>query len=137
MVPDERIAGPNYLGILFTPTDPNAVNPADLASVWSLHQGYLQTYLGQLTQQDAGATSQWIWVDTLSTINANGWQLINFIVDPVTLEITAQASSTKNTVLQVCILSGVPYLALAAVAGTIEQTTGSLCYPITLMAVPV
>jgi hypothetical protein len=136
MVPDEVLTHPNFVGITFTPTDSNAVDPTDLTSVWTLKQGYLQTYLGHFAQQDAGATSEWVWVDILAEINANGWQLIYFIVDPNTLEITAQATSTKNSVLQFCVLSGVPYLSLAKVAGLAEQTTNSACYPITLVAVP-
>jgi hypothetical protein len=75
-------------------------------------------------------------VDTPANIAANGWKYIYFIVDPFTLTVTARASDTGNSVLQVCILQGVPYLDLAAVAGTHEQASGAACYPVVLNAVP-
>ena len=131
MFPEESAVSPNYLGISF-----NAVNPADGSSVWKLSGGYLQTYLGQFAQQDSGAHSEWIWVDTAANIAANGWRYIFFIVDPFTLAVTARGSDTGNSVLQVCVLDGVPFLDLAAVAGTPEQTTGAPCHPVVLKAVP-
>ncbi|KAF4627647.1 hypothetical protein G7Y89_g10504 [Cudoniella acicularis] len=108
--------------------------------VWRLNAGNLETYSGQYAQQDPGANSEWIWVDTPANIAANGWQYIYFIINPVTLAVTARASGTGNTVLQVCnlIAGGVAtqYLELAHVAGFREQTTISACYPVALKAIP-
>jgi hypothetical protein len=51
--------------------------------------------------------------------------------------VTAVGSNTGNLVLQICnIVPSEPYLELAKVAETNEQTSGAACYPITLNAVP-
>jgi hypothetical protein len=66
--PETSTKSPNYLGIGFAPTDPN-----DGTDVWRLTGGNLETYQGQISQQDNGpVTSEWIWVDYPSVIAANG-----------------------------------------------------------------
>ena len=134
--PDENDTGVNYLGILASTSSP----VAGTLTSWHLSGGHLQDYLGQYAQQDAGATSEWIWVDTQANIAANGWIYIDFIVDPSTLAITARGSDTGNSVLQICEFqtgpSGAFYLDLSKVAGTHEQTSNSICYPVVLSALP-
>jgi len=122
----------NYLGLKFLPTDPD-----DCSTVFKLSGGILETYQGQFSQQDHDQTSQFIWVDYAAVIAANGWVYVYFIVDPTTLVVTAVGSDTGNSVLQVCNNGQAePYLDLAKVAGTNEQTSGVACYPISLQAVP-
>jgi len=120
MLPNTSTAGPNYLALKFLPTDPN-----DGSTVVRLSGGLLEIYQGQFSQQDAGATSEWIWV------------YIHFIVDPNTLAVTAVGSDTGNSALQVCNIDpSEPYLDLAKVVGTHEQTSGATFCPIALNAVP-
>jgi len=104
----------------------------------SLSKGSLLTSGGLYSQQDSEATSEWIWVDTPANIKANGWIYVYFIVDPVTLLLTAKNSQTGHNVLQVCNFKGTttPYLNLAAKAGLPEQVTGEPCEPIVLRALP-
>jgi hypothetical protein len=132
LLADESTTSPNYLGIKAGTSLPVEGTP----NSWRLSTGWLEDYAGQFAQQDAGVISEWIWVDTPANIAANGWKYIDFIVDPFTLAITARGSDTGNSVLQICELNGEPYLDLAKVAGTNEQTTNSPCYPVILNAVP-
>ena len=132
MLPDTSTTGPNYLALKFLPTDPN-----DGTTVFRLSEDLLETYQGQFSQRDAGAASEWIWVDHPSVIAANGWVYIPFIVDSNTLAMAAVGSDTGNSVLQICNIGpSEPYLDLAKVARKPEQTPGASCYPITLNAVP-
>jgi hypothetical protein len=130
--PGESSTGPNYLDILVGATYPVAGS----SSVWRLSAGHLEDNAGQYAQQDARVISEWIWVDTPANIAANGWKYIDFIVDPFTLAVTATGSDTGNSILQICNLGGSFYLDLSKVAGTHEQTTNSICYPVVLSALP-
>jgi hypothetical protein len=133
MLLDISTARPNYLRLAFLLTDPN-----NGSTVFRLPEGSLKTFQGQFSQPDPRAISEWILVDYPAVIATNGWVYIYLIVNPNTLVVTAVGSGTGNSVLQVCYI-GSPselYLNLAKVAGTLEQTSVDVCYPIAPNAVP-
>lgn len=72
-------------------------------------------------------------------VEANGFIPISFIVDEVSLAVTAKNTQSGDAVLQVCYQGGgeVAYLNLAAKAGTPENVSGEACYPVSLTAKPV
>jgi hypothetical protein len=59
---------------------------------------------------------------------------IDFVVDPVTLALTAVNTQTGNTILQICniAVTNVPYLDLSVVAGRPEQIGNEPCHFVSL-----